>query len=190
MPAPDSSLIGKVARKLTQAPAYAATEGGRGSLLSLAASSYGWKSDNDELTQPTGFDPEAARLFEAMVEGAFLVANADGDFDDTEQAAFQHVVVSACAGRVAERQVSALLADLQDQLDEDGLQKRIEMVAQAITREDHAREVLRVSSLLAHVSGGVSSVEREVLDKLAAKFKLKDAAVEQAIAEAAHALTE
>ena len=190
MPAPDSSLIGKVARQLTQAPAYAKAVGVRGSLLSLAASSYGWKSEDDELTQPTGFDPEAARLFEAMVEGAFLVANADGDFDGTEQAAFQHVVVSACAGRVAEGQVSALLADLHDQLGEDGMTKRIEMVARAITREDHAREVLRVSSLLAHVSGGVSSVEREVLDKLAAEFKLTDAAVEQAIEEAAHALIE
>jgi tellurite resistance protein len=189
MPAPDSSLIGKVARQLTQAPAYAATDGAR-SLLSLAASSYGWKAEDDDYTQPTGFDPEAARLFEAVVEGAFLVANADGDFDGTEQAAFQHVVVSACGGRVAERQVSALLADLHDQLGEDGLQRRIEMVARAITREDHAREVLRVSSLLAHVSGGVSSVEREVLDKLAAEFKLTDAAVEQAIEEAAHALTE
>jgi tellurite resistance protein len=190
MPAPDSSLIGKVARQLTQAPAYAEAVGARASLLSVAASSYGWKSDDDELTQPTGFDPEAVRLFEAVVEGAFLVANADGDFDSTEQAAFQHVVVSACAGRVAERQVSALLADLHDQLGEDGMAKRIEMVARTITREDHAREVLRVSSLLAHVSGGVSSVEREVLDKLAAEFKLTDAAVEQAIEEAAHALTE
>ena len=190
MPAPDSSLIGKVARQLTQAPAYAEAVGARGSLLSVAASSYGWKADNDELTQPTGFDPEAVRLFEAVVEGAFLVANADGDFDDTEQAAFQHVVVSACAGRVAESQVSALLADLHDQLGEDGMQKRIEMVAQAISREDHAREVLRVSSLLAYVSGGVSLVEREVLDKLASEFKLTDAAVEQAIEEAAHALIE
>jgi|SRR6478735_2684300 len=190
MPAPDTSLIGKVARQLTRAPAHAATEGASSSLLSLAASSYGRKSDDDELTQPTGFDPDAARLFEAMVEGAFLVANADGDFDDAEQAAFQQVVVSACAGRVAERQVSALLADLQDQLDEDGMQKRVAWVARAINGEDHAREVLRVCSLLAHVSGGVSSVERDVLDKLAAEFKLGDAAVERAIEEAAHALTE
>ncbi|HEY3252342.1 MAG TPA: tellurite resistance TerB family protein [Polyangiaceae bacterium] len=190
MPAPDSSLIGKVARQLTQAPAHAATAGARGSLLSVAASSYGWKAEDDELTQPTGFDPEAARLFEAVVEGAFLVANADDDFDDTEQAAFQHVVVSACAGRVGEQQVSALLADLHDQLGEDGMQKRIEMVARAITREDHAREVLRVSALLAHVSGGVSAVERQVLDKLACEFKLTNAAVEQALEEAAHALIE
>jgi tellurite resistance protein len=190
MPAPDFSLIGKVAEQLTQPPAYAAATGARASLLSVAASSYGWKSDDDDLTQPTGFDPEAARLFEAVVEGAFLVANADGDFDDTEQAAFQHVVVAACGGAVAERQVSALLADLHDQLGEDGMGKRIQMVARTITREDHAREVLRISSLLAHVSGGVSPVEREVLDKLAAEFKLTGAAVEQAIEEAAHALDE
>lgn len=189
MSAPDSSLIGKVAQKLTEAPAYAATAGGaKGSLLKLAAASYGYKAEDDELTQPTGFDPEAARLFEAMVESAFLVANADGDFDSTEQAAFQHVVVTACAGAVAERQVSALLADLQDQLEEDGLDKRVQMVARSISREDHAREVLRVSSLLAHVSGGVSPVEREVLDKLSAEFKLTSTAVEQAIEEAAQAL--
>ncbi len=190
MTAPDFSLIGKVARQLTQAPAYAAAEGAKVSLLAVAAGSYGFKSDNEDLTQPTGFDPEAARLFEAVVEGAYLVANADGDFDDTEQAAFQHVVVTACAGAVAERQVSALLADLHDQLEEDGMDKRIQMVARAVLREDHAREVLRVSSLLAHVSGGVSAVEREVLDKLAREFKLTPAAVEQAIEEAAHALNE
>jgi len=190
MPAPDSTLIGKVARKLSQAPAGAGAESSYGSLLSVAASSYGRKSEDDDHTQPTGFDPEAARLFEALVEGAFLVANADGDFDRTEQAAFRHVVVSACAGSIAERRVSALLADLQDQLDEDGLEKRIVRVGQAITREDHAREVLRISSLLAHVSGGVSSIERQVLDKLAAEFKLKDAAVERALEEAAQALTE
>ena len=190
MPAPDISLIGKVVRQLTRAPAYAKASGARGSLLSAAASSYGWTSENDELTQPTGFDPEAARLFEAVVEGAFLVANADGEFDDSELSAFRHVVVTACAGRVAEDQVTALLADLHDQLDEDGMGKRIEMVAGAITREDHAREVLRVSALLAHVSGGVSAVERKILDKLAAEFKLAGAAVEQAIEEAAHALAD
>jgi tellurite resistance protein len=190
MAAPDFSLIGKVARQLTQPPSYSAAEGARSSLLSIAASSYGWKSENDDVTQPTGFDPDAARLFEAVVEGAFLVANADGEFDDTEQAAFQHVVVTACGGAVAERQVAALLADLHDQLGEDGMDKRVQMVARTVTREDHAREVLRVSALLAHVSGGVSDVEREVLDKLATEFELSGAAVDRALEEAAQALNE
>lgn len=190
MPALDSSLIGKVAQKLNQPPAYALAAGAKTSPFSMAASSYGWQSEDDELTQPTGFDPEAARLFEAVVEGAFLVANADGEFDDTEQAAFQHVVVTACAGSVAERQVAALLADLHDQLEEDGMDKRIQMVSRGVNREDHAREVLRVSSLLAHVSGGVSAVERDVLDKLAAQLKLNPGVVAQAIEEAEHALAD
>jgi hypothetical protein len=106
MPAPDFSLIGKVARQLSRPPPYAA-EGVRGSLLSAAASSYGWRAEADELTQPTGFDPDAARLFEAVVEGVFLVANADGHFDAAELSAFQHVVVTACGGAVIEQQVSA-----------------------------------------------------------------------------------
>ena len=166
MPAPDSSLLGKVVRKLTSAPAYAVSGGRRGSLLSAAASSYGFDSANEDYTQPTGFDPEAARFFEAIVEGAFLVAHADGRFDGVEHTAFQHVVVAACAGRVSEEQVAALLADLQDQLSEDGMGLRVQKVGQAISREEQAREVLRVSSLLAQVSGGVSASEREVLDKL------------------------
>lgn len=188
MPVTDSSLIGKVAQKLNQAPSYAGDRVPRGSLLSVAAGSYGFKTQNEELTQPTGFDPVAARLFEAVVEGAFLVAHADGQFDARERTAFEHVVVTACAGRVAPEQVRALLSDLHDQLREDGLDQRIRMIAKAISREDQAHEVLRVSALLAQVSGGVSPVEREVLDKLAAEIKLSGAAVEQAIEEAALAL--
>jgi len=190
MPSLDSSLIGKVAQKLTQPPSYAVGTGAKTSLLSMAASSYGWKSDDDDLTQPTGFDPEAARLFEAVVEGAFLVANADGHFDEKEQETFEHVVVAACGGSVGERQVAALLADLRDQLEEDGLDKRVQMVTRGVNRDDHSREVLRVSALLAHVSGGVSPVEREVLDKLAVALKLNPSVVEQAIEEARHALTD
>jgi hypothetical protein len=120
MPSSDESLLNKVANKLGQPPAYA-EEGSKGSILTLAAAFYGSRPMGEEVTQPTGFDPEAAALFEAVVESAYLVAHADGEFDDSERAAFQHVVVSACEGAVAARQVTALLADLEDQLHEDGL---------------------------------------------------------------------
>ncbi len=77
----DSSLLTKVARKLGQAPAYA--EGPHPvSILSAAAGCYGLTADIEELTQPTGYDPDAARLFEAIIESAFVVAHADGEFDD------------------------------------------------------------------------------------------------------------
>jgi tellurite resistance protein len=183
MSVPDESLLGKVATQLTRPPSYASGTS-KASILSIAAASYGWKSSGDEVTQPTGFDPEAARLFESVVEAAFLVANADGEFDEAEQSAFRHVVVTACSGLVVERQVSALLADLTDQLAEDGLDKRVHMVSKTIVREDQAREVLRIASLLAHVSGGVSDVERAVLGKLASELKLDTNAVDAAVKEA------
>ncbi|MFZ5890354.1 MAG: tellurite resistance TerB family protein [Myxococcota bacterium] len=187
MPALDSSLITKVVRQLSLPPAYAES-GVRGSILTAAATSYGFRADVDELTQPTGFDPEAAQLFEALVESAFLVANADGQFDEAEQTAFQHVVLAACGGFVVERQVRALLSDLQDLLVEDGIDKRIDMVARAVTKPDHAREVLRVAALLAEVSGGVSDVERAVMARLAERLGLPEAQLDQAVREAKSAL--
>jgi tellurite resistance protein len=99
-------------------------------------------------------------------------------------------VVTACSGLVVERQVSALLADLADQLVEDGIEKRLHMVSKSIGREDQAREVLRIAALLAHVSGGVSAVERNVLGKLAAELKLDDSAVEAAVKEAGNAIAD
>ena len=119
-----------------------------------------------------------------------MVANADGDFDDAEQSAFQHVVVTACGGRIAERQVSALLSDLHDQLQEDGIDKRVQMVARSISREDHAREVLRIAALLAHVSGGVSEAEERVLNRLASELGLGHEDSLRALSEAARALQE
>lgn len=179
----DSSLLGRVAKKLSQAPSYAES-GVKGSILTVAAASYGSRSQDDEVTQPTGFDPEAAALFEAVVEGAFLVAHADDEFDAKERSAFQHVVLSACRGKVLERQVVALLADLEDQLREDGLDKRCRMVARAISKPEQAREVLRISALIAQVSGGVSDVEKRVLEKLAEEFQLDRSALDLALAEA------
>lgn len=183
MSLPDSSLLTKVVRHLSAPPAYAET-GVRGSILTAAATSYGYRADLDELTQPTGFDPEAAQLFEALVESAFLVANADGQFDATEQTAFQHVVLAACGGFVLEAQVRALLSDLSDLLLEDGIEKRIDVVARAVSRPEHAREVLRVAALLAEVSGGVSEVERQVMARLAERLALPNGSLEQALLEA------
>ena len=96
MPEADSSLLGRVADKLSQAPSYAEA-GVKASILTVAAASYGSRSQDDEVTQPTGFDPEAAALFEAVVEGAYLVAHADHDFD----AAF----IEEGVGHIKERQV-------------------------------------------------------------------------------------
>jgi tellurite resistance protein len=159
------SIIGKVALELSRAPAHS-QRGVKESILVAAATSYGAKSE-DDLTQPTGFDPEAARLFEAIVESAYLVANADGSSMRRSATRSSTSSVAACEGKVAEGQIAALLSDLAEQLAEDGSDKRVQMVTGGITKTDHAREVLRVAALLAHVSGGVSPAERALVEKLA-----------------------
>ena len=189
MSAPDQNLLERVATKLSLPPSYA-EEGTKSSILTVAAASYGSQPTEDDITQPTGFDPDAAALFEAVVEAAFLVANADGDFDPTERAAFEHVVLSACEGVVGQGQVHALVADLEDQMHEDGIDKRVKMVSRTVSKPEHAQEVLRVAALLAHVSGGVSTEERDVLEKLTESFGSDEDALKRALSEAEQALSD
>jgi tellurite resistance protein len=185
---PPKSLLDKVAGKLRESAVSVGSAAG--SILSLSGAQYGSHQGEEDLTQPTGFDPQAAALFEAVVESAYLVANADGDFDATERAAFEQVVLSACAGSVTEAQLRALLLDLGDLLEEDGADKRAQMVARTIAKPEQAREVLRVAALIAQVSEGVSDVERKTLDKLASEFHLPAGAVDTALAEVERALLE
>ncbi|HHH27058.1 MAG TPA: hypothetical protein ENK57_01745 [Polyangiaceae bacterium] len=158
------------------------------SILSQAASSYARKPQGAEQTIPTGFDPVAASLFEAVVEASFLVANADGHFDDKERQTFEQVVAEACQNTVQRSELSALVSDLQDQLQEDGMDARLEMVSNVIRNDDHAHEVLRIAALMAHVSGGVDDTEREVMVKLSSGLGLPEGTVDQAIEQAKSAL--
>jgi tellurite resistance protein len=157
------------------------------SILSITAASYGARPSEDA-TVPTGFDPLAVALFEAIVEGAYLVATADGVFDDAERRVFERVVLAACGGSVPPQHVSALVSDLADQLAEDGVDKRIDALARTATKREHALEVLRIAALLAQASDEVSPVEREVLVKIATRCGLEARDVDQALHDVREAL--
>ncbi len=158
------------------------------SILTLAAASYGAKF-NDDATVPTGFDPNAAKLFEAIVEGAYLVATADGVIDTSERETFEKVVAAASGGVVTEPQVAALVADLADQLSEDGLDQRLQAIAERVSKREHGEEVLRIAALLAQASENVSDVERQVLTKLAAACNLTSTDVDVAMDDVKQALS-
>jgi tellurite resistance protein len=157
------------------------------SILSLAATAYGSRPSEDA-TVPTGFDPLAVVLFEAIVEGAFLVANSDGVFDPEERRTFEAVVVAACGGAVSSTQITALVSDLTDQLEEDGIDARIDVMTSVVSRPDHAQEVLRIAGLVAISSEDVSAVERQTLEKLAKRWSLGEGAVDSALADVREAL--
>jgi tellurite resistance protein len=157
------------------------------SILSLAAASYGARPDA-EATVPTGFDPVAVALFEAIVEAAYLVAASDGVVDAEERDTFERVVSAACGGAVAPNHVADLVADLVGQLEEDGMDRRIQAVGALITKRSHAEEVLRIAALLAQASDSVSDVERQTLVRIAEVCKLKPADVDTALREVQAAL--
>jgi len=179
------NLLAKVAR--TPHGTYKGTTGER-SILTLAAASYGSRP-TDEATVPTGFDPFAAALFESIVEGAYLVATADGVFDEEERRAFERVVTAACGGMVPQKLVVDLVADLADQLEEDGLEKRIQRLAENITKKEQGVEVLRIAALIASVSDDVSAVERDLLERMATAFKLDPGAVDSALEDVKNSLS-
>jgi tellurite resistance protein len=157
------------------------------SILLLSAASYGVRP-GDDVTVPTGFDPVTVALFETIVEGAYLVANADGLFDDEERNVFERIVVDACGGTVSSQQIAALVCDLRNQLREDGIDRRIQNLATSVSKKEHAHEVLRIAALIAQVSDGVSEVERDVLAKIATSVGLEAGEVAGALADAQGAL--
>jgi tellurite resistance protein len=180
------NLLARVARSAS-APGRLVDPARPISILSLAAASYGARPSEDA-TVPTGFDPLAVALFEAIVEGAYLVANADGVFDDAERSTFEHVVVAACGGTVAPKQIADLVGDLADQLAEDGMDARVAALSRTVTKREHAQEVLRISALLAQTSDDVSPVERDVLTKIAKQCGLEAGDVDVALREVKEAL--
>ncbi len=154
-----------------------------GSILAVTATQFALRPEHEELTQPTGFDPRAVALFEAIVESAYLVATADGTFDDDELDMFEDIVLTCCDGRVSDVQVSDLLADLAILLAEDGLEQRVAVVGETVRRGDHAAEVLRMAALMAEASSGVSEEESRVLEQLQQSFALGSEVLEAVLAQ-------
>lgn len=176
------SLLSRVAANIAQG-SPSETGKAQKSILSQAAASYARKPDAEE-TVPTGFDPRAASLFEAVVEAAFLVANADGVFDEKEREIFETVVAEACANTVQVDDVSLLVADLIEQFEEDGLERRIQMVSSVVQTDEHKLEVLRIAALMAWTSGGVDDSERALIHALARGFGLDEATVSTTLDQA------
>jgi tellurite resistance protein len=180
------NLLARVARSASD-PSEPVDPARPVSILSLTAASYGARPSEDA-TVPTGFDPLAVALFEVIVEGAFLVANADGVFDAEERKTFERVVLAACGGTVAPKQIEGLMSDLDDQLKEDGLDARVTALGRTATKKEHAQEVLRIAALLAQASDDVSPVEREVLGKIAKACGLEASEVDAALGDVKRAL--
>jgi len=106
------SLLARVASSIARAAEQPGSGREQRSILTQAATAFARRPVGAEATIPTGFDPLAASLFEAVVEAAFLVAKADGVFDDAERRAFEAVVTEACQDTVQPASLHALVNEL------------------------------------------------------------------------------
>jgi tellurite resistance protein len=181
-------LLARVARLAATAAAREGAASTSPPIVVLAADAFRARPTRDS-TVPTGFDPLAAALFESIVEAAYVVANADGVFDSKERRIFEIVIEAASGRAIRADRVAALVSDLGDQLAEDGAERRIEALSRAVTREEHAREILRIGALIATISDAASPAERAALAKIAAQCGLPADAVDCALVEAEKALS-
>jgi hypothetical protein len=190
MPVANKSLLDRIARGMAGLRDGASGHAGD-SMLAQAARSYGARPVVDEGSVPTHrFDSAAAAVYEAMVEMTFLVAAVDGFLDDDARSDLMWLITAASNYFIQEEELEALLADLTEQLEEDGIEKRARMVSRTLVCADHQREGLRIAALTAYVFGGVSEHRRQVLEFLARFFQCDSDAVDQAIRQAEASLAD
>jgi tellurite resistance protein len=94
----------------------------------------------------------------------------------------------ARAHKQADDQAVCLLVDLEQQLTEDGPEKRAQWVTRTLQHADEQREALRVAALMAQFFGPPSARGRQALERFARSFSLDPTAVDRALREAEQAI--
>jgi len=143
-------------------------EGGTGrnrSVIALAAAAYASQPSFDSTT-PTGFDPFAVTLFEAIVEAAFLVATADGVFDADEREVFSRIVAASAENALPRSDLNGLIEELAEHLAIDGVDRRVARIAQSVRRPEQKIALLRVAILVALANDTISETEEALIARL------------------------
>ncbi len=147
---------------------------GRRSVIALAAAAYAAQPSVDSTT-PTGFDPFAVTLFEAIVEAAFLVATADGVFDNDEREVFARIVAASADNALPRTDLNGLIEELADNLALQGLDRRVARVGESVRRHEHKVALLRVALLVALANDVISEPEEAVLTRLCSALDISAA---------------
>ncbi len=135
------------------------------SVIALAAAAYAAQPSVDSTT-PTGFDPFAVTLFEAIVEAAFLVATADGVFDDAEREVFARIVAASADHALPRSDLTGLIEELADNLSIQGIDKRVTRIAESVKRPEQKQALLRVCLLVALANDVISEPEEAIIGRL------------------------
>lgn len=126
-----------------------------------------------------GADP--ALLFDSIVEGAYLVAAADGTVDATELASIKSAVHVLTEDEIAEEDVDQLLGDLVDLRSREGEDARCAVVGKTLAESDTVTDGVRIAAAIAYVSAGLDLRELAVLHKIATAAGMAPSALTQVV---------
>jgi tellurite resistance protein len=120
----------------------------------------------------------------ALVEAAYLVASADGNYTNVESERMIGRVSALTDGKFSGDQLSAWANEAAGKLSAEGLKARAQAIASTIPDQELRRATLLVASAVAWLDGGVGTKEGLALQALAGAFGFSIDSLHKIMAEA------
>ncbi len=117
-------------------------------------------------------DPVSAARVMAVIEGAWLVAQADGRFDRAERKAIDAVIHRLSGDAIWTDDVDTMFETFEARLAREGHEARCDSVGRALRRMNVSEEGVYLAAGIACVSNELSAVELGALERIAASAGL------------------
>lgn len=115
-------------------------------------------------------DPSDEAETAGMIESAFLMAAADGQFGNAEQDEFGEALQFLTGGKLSVDEIDAILDELIDALRSDGWEKRISVVASQLSTPELRRNAYRLAAGISFVDGTVQDEEARLFGLIGEAF--------------------
>ena len=112
--------------------------------------------------------PHQNEVFRAAVEAGYLVAAADGNFDETERETLTKAIEILSVGAVIEWEVETLLDECEARSEKEGAAKRAKAVGEELAKLGGAEPGLLLAAAVARATKKIDKKEAETLKALGA----------------------
>jgi tellurite resistance protein len=130
----------------------------------------------------------ADEFFSGLVEGAFLLAAADGDLSEDEEIALSETLREITGGMFEPEEFVQMLHAFEEALQEDGQASRLQTLASSLPDEPARRAVLSFATLVALCDRHLADAEWSALQAMGAAFGFSKQSVEALVNEAQEGL--
>jgi len=130
----------------------------------------------------------ADEFFSGLVEGAFLVAAADGEMSEDEETTLAETLQLVTGDLYEPEEFIAMINAFEEALDTDGFDTRLQALARTLPDEAARHEVLSVAALIALCDRNLAEAELKSLHAIGAAFGFSREVVEGVVSEAQDAV--